>query len=260
MFTRIIHRAALPFLLLLILLPLTAFALDMSEYLPAECGQSLDLDDFQHPTCVKKMVSKVLSIAIIAGAGILKVPQIVGIVRSKSIEGLAAESFYLEAISLTASVMYSWKQGYPLTTYGESIIINAQVFVLILLVWVYAKPKVLASRRVSLMVGYGFAVALMHSLPPNMRPVLLFAGTVLNISSRMPQIWINFRNKGTGQLSIITWSLNAAGGAARIFTTLTEVDDVFVMLGFVLGFTTSVVLVLQIVAYEYAGLGKKKKA
>eukprot|EP00939_MAST-03C_sp_MAST-3C-sp1_P001172 g1172.t1 len=252
MFTRIIHRAALPFLLLL-LLPLTAFALDMSEYLPAECGQSLDLDDFQHPTCVKKIVSKVLSIAIIAGAGILKVPQIVGIVRSKSIEGLAAESFYLEAISLTASVMYSWKQGYPLTTYGESIIINAQVFVLILLVWVYAKPKVLASRRVSLMVGYGLAVALMHSLPPNMRPVLLFAGTVLNISSRMPQIWINFRNKGTGQLSIITWSLNAAGGAARIFTTLTEVDDVFVMLGFVLGFTTSVVLVLQIVAYESGG-------
>ena len=41
-------------------------------------------------------------------------------------------------------------------------------------------------------------------------------------SRRLPQIWSNFVSKATGQLSIITYALNAAGAAARIFTSIQE--------------------------------------
>lgn len=38
----------------------------------------------------------------------------------------------------------------------------------------------------------------------------------------MPQIVSNFRAGGTGQLSLITYGLNTAGAAARIFTSIQE--------------------------------------
>eukprot|EP00940_MAST-03C_sp_MAST-3C-sp2_P003382 g3382.t1 len=225
----------------------------LTKYLPVpeECGDRLDFDDLNNKVCVQKLISKVLSLAIIAGAGILKVPQIVSIVANGNVKGLAESSFYLEAVSLTASVTYCWKNGFPLTTYFESVIINAQVFVLILLVWAYAKPKVSTGRKISAIFVYVACFLIMQRLPPSMQPALQIGGTVLNISSRLPQIISNFRNKSTGQLSLITWALNAVGGAARIFTTATEVDDLVVLAGFVLGFMTSAILVFQVVYYQY---------
>lgn len=41
-------------------------------------------------------------------------------------------------------------------------------------------------------------------------------------SRRVPQILANFRARGTGQLSLITYGLNTAGAAARIFTSVQE--------------------------------------
>lgn len=38
----------------------------------------------------------------------------------------------------------------------------------------------------------------------------------------MPQIVANLRSAGTGQLSLITYGLNTAGAAARIFTSVQE--------------------------------------
>lgn len=45
------------------------------------------------------------------------------------------------------------------------------------------------------------------------------------ILSRIPQIVSNFKAKSTGQLALLTWLLNFGGSAARVFTTLQEVND-----------------------------------
>ena len=42
------------------------------------------------------------------------------------------------------------------------------------------------------------------------------------LACRLPQIVQNFGSKATGQLSIITYGLNTAGAAARIFTSIQE--------------------------------------
>lgn len=39
---------------------------------------------------------------------------------------------------------------------------------------------------------------------------------------RVPQIWANLQAGGTGQLSLITYALNAVGASARIFTSIQE--------------------------------------
>ena len=207
-----------------------------------------DSIDISNEGCVGKLISKVLSLAIIVGAGILKVPQI-SRSKNKSVEGIVACS--ISSSCLTATVVYSTLKGYPLTTYGESVIITGQVLILVFLLWTYSKPSATTEFRIQCMVCYGAIVASMLYLPEEFQPVLLTVGTVLTVSSRVPQILANFRAGSSGQVSLITWALNSAGGAARIFTTLQEVNDPFVLAGFVLGFVTSATLAFQVVLYSY---------
>ncbi len=51
---------------------------------------------------------------------------------------------------------------------------------------------------------------------------------------RLPQIVQNFGAKATGQLSIITYGLNTAGAAARIFTSIQEKAGVAMLRGAVI--------------------------
>lgn len=52
--------------------------------------------------------------------------------------------------------------------------------------------------------------------------VLYDFNNVLLFASRVPQILQSQATRSTGQLSIITYSLNVAGSAARIFTSIHE--------------------------------------
>ena len=71
-------------------------------------------------------------------------------------------------------------------------------------------------------------------------------GTVSAILARVPQMITNFKQGHTGQPSLITWLCTLAGSAARIFTTLQEVDDVMIALSYIISTTCNAVLVFQI--------------
>ena len=64
---------------------------------------------------------------------------------------------------------------------------------------------------------------------------------------RLPQIVQNVRQGHTGRLSLITYALNFLGGAARVFTVLTELDDKIALTSAVSGVVQNGVLVAQIV-------------
>ena len=52
--------------------------------------------------------------------------------------------------------------------------------------------------------------------------------------------------RGAGQLSGITLGMNFAGVAARVFTTLQEVDDNLVLLGFLAALSCNAILFFQV--------------
>lgn len=75
-----------------------------------------------------------------------------------------------------------------------------------------------------------FAVLAYAMLAPGVLPVAALdlcqvATIFIFTGSRVPQIWTNFKNKSTGSLAALTIFLSFAGGCARIFTTLQEVND-----------------------------------
>jgi mannose-P-dolichol utilization defect protein 1 len=86
------------------------------------------------------MLSKLLGYLIILGSAIVKVPQIMKILRENSVEGLSLEMFVLEIIgylivlfvslyllgSYTICTTYGYFRQFPFSTYGEVLLIGIQ--------------------------------------------------------------------------------------------------------------------------------------
>lgn len=78
----------------------------------------------------------------------------------------------------------------------------------------------------------------------------LYAITIpLSLASKIPQIYTNFINKSTGQLSVFAVLNYFAGTTARVFTTMTELDDPLMLIGNLLASILNGVLVIQVFMY-----------
>ncbi|CAN8100875.1 unnamed protein product [Discula destructiva] len=229
-----------------------------------QCYSSLVLDiDITDADCLKLAISKGLGIGIVTAASIVKVPQIINLVRSKSASGVSLVSYLLETTSYLISLVYNIRNGFPFSTYGETAFILAQNVVITVLVLNYsgrlgAAALLVAVLAASVATLFSEAVVDMGALG------YLQAGAgTLGVVSKIPQILAIFQEGGTGQLSAFTVFNYLAGSFARIFTTFQEVDDKLILYGFVAGFVLNCVLAAQMVYYWNASsakaVGKRKE-
>ena len=230
--------------------PLDDFALSL---LGEVCHSALllDLDITTQPHCLSLAISKALGIAIISAASIVKVPQLIKLVKSKSSEGLSFTSYALETASLLITLAYNVRNGFPFSTYGETIFIVAQDVAIAALILVYSKQTPLA---VAFVVGIASAIyALLidtSGLVSSSQMSTLQAGAgALGVASKLPQILTIYSQGGTGQLSAFAVFNYLLGSLARIFTTLKEVDDKLILGGFIAGFALNAVLAAQMLYY-----------
>lgn len=176
--------------------------------------------DFANVACIKFVVSKALGYLIIVGSLILKLPQILKILGAKDVTGLTPASFYMEVLLYASSTIYNVRRGYPVSTWGENVVILVQNVILVLLVWAFYTPKIGMGSRLGLTVFFGLLVAGMSLLPTEHLWMLASAGIPVTIVARIPQVLTNFKNGHTGQLALVTLTMNFAGSLARLFTTL----------------------------------------
>ena len=90
---------------------------------------------FTDVPCLKYTISKGLGYGIVIGSGIMKLPQILKIAMNRDVTGLNAVSFYMECAAFLPSIVYNILKGYPISTYGENVIILIQNFFLVFLYW-----------------------------------------------------------------------------------------------------------------------------
>ena len=81
------------------------------------------------------LLTKLVSYAIIAGACVVKVPQIVNVLRAGNAKGLSLSAIYLETVATLAGTIYNLLMGNAFRTYGETALILAQNLIIVLLVW-----------------------------------------------------------------------------------------------------------------------------
>ncbi|GLC34137.1 hypothetical protein PLESTB_000841400 [Pleodorina starrii] len=199
---------------------------------------------------LKLLISQMLGYAILAGACITKLPQILLIRQAGSAEGLSKEMFEIETYTLLISALYGYTRQLPFNTYGESLILAIQNLVIMGLVYGYSRTPVL--RR---MAVWGAYVALTVGvftghIPNDTMETFAGANTAVVMLSRLPQVVKNFSARSTGTLSGITAGINVLGCVVRIFTTLQAGGGPVMLRSYVVSLVINAALLLQIIAYR----------
>ncbi|KAK7431222.1 hypothetical protein QQZ08_002262 [Neonectria magnoliae] len=223
------------------------------------CYSSLLLDvNFEDADCIKLAVSKGLGIGIIAASSIVKVPQILKLLNSRSADGVSFLSYLLETTAYLISLAYNIRNGFPFSTFGETALIVGQNVVISVLVLNFSGRAGLAAVFVAALAG-AFAALFAENIVDAQTLSYLQAGAgALGVASKVPQILAIFQQGGTGQLSAFAVFNYLAGSLSRIFTTLQEVDDKLILYGFISGFVLNAILAIQMIFYWNAPSEKAK--
>ncbi|KAI9255225.1 hypothetical protein BDA99DRAFT_442393 [Phascolomyces articulosus] len=213
-----------------------------------QCYVSLVEDfDLTDVPCIKYAISKALGFGIVVGGSIVKIPQILTIMNAGSARGLSLASYLLETLACCITFAYNWRQGNPFSTYGETCFLTVQNIIITLLILFYAQRY---SETSLTLVGY---IAILYGLTyliPFWVMSTLYAATIpISLASKVPQIYTNFINKSTGQLSVFAVVNYFAGTTARVFTTMTELDDPLMLTGNVLASVLNGILLIQVLLY-----------
>ena len=169
----------------------------------------LDIDPTDTP-CLKLAVSKGLGIGIIGASSIVKIPQILKLVKSHSAEGISFLSYLLETASYLISLAYNVRQGFPFSTFGETALIAAQNVVIAVLVLQYGGKSAAAGAFVAGLAAAGYALFNGNVVDGKLLSYLQAGAGVLGVASKAPQIWTVWQQGGTGQLS--AFAVSVPGG------------------------------------------------
>lgn len=227
------------------------------------CYKALVLDvDETNVDCIKLAVSKGLGVGIVAASAVVKVPQILNLVRSRSAAGVSFLSYLLETTSYLVSLAYNVRNGFPFSTYGETAFILVQNIVITLLVLHYSGRGAVAALLAGVLAVaatalFGLAEGTALSIDSTQLGYLQAGAGALGVASKIPQILAIWQEGGTGQLSAFTVFNYLVGSLSRIFTTLQEVDDKLILYSFIAGFALNAVLAAQMVYYWNAPAAKK---
>lgn len=180
-----------------------------------KCYKTLLLDvDLENTECLKLAVSKGLGIGIIAASSIVKVPQILKLVNSKSAEGVSFLSYLLETSAYLITLAYNVRNGFPFSTFGETALILGQNIIISVLVLNYSGKASMAAVLVAALAGSVAALFAENVLDMKALSYLQAGAGVLGVASKVPQILAIWQEGGTGQLSAFAvcashWTLSS---------------------------------------------------
>ncbi|KAH1065572.1 hypothetical protein J1N35_030559 [Gossypium stocksii] len=221
---------------------------------------SLKDGNFPPKDCLLPLISKLLGYAIVAASTTVKLPQILKIVNHKSVRGLSLIAFELEVVGYTIALAYCLHNGLPFSAYGELVFLLIQALILVAVIYYYSKPVGITTWIRALLYCAVAPTILAGQIDPILFEALYASQHAIFFFARVPQIWKNFSNKSTGELSFLTCLMNVAGSLVRVFTSVQEKAPAMVLLGSVLGIATNGAVLSQIILYWNSQVPKEKKA
>lgn len=206
--------------------------------------------------CFKSTLSKCLGFGIILGSILVKLPQILKIIKSKSGEGINIISVTLDLCAITIYLAYNYVKNFPFSAWGDSTFLAVQTSLIAALVLYFQRRQVQA-------IGYILVyVVLTYILAGGITPLhILWTLQGFNIpillAGKLAQAYTNYKNGSTGQLSAITLFLLFFGAVARIFTSIQETGDNMVIMTHSFSAFANGVIVFQLLYYWNANITKK---
>ena len=239
----------------------------LATYLPnnwPDFAALVELALLKDVPCLKIAISKCLGIGIVAGSALVKMPQIYKIYAAGSVSGLSGVAINIEMVASTCNFFYYIGLGYAFSTWGENFFLFFQNIAIVLLYFHFSRGLASGGAAIAVAAYAALGSALyLKAVPDVMLPAALVDGLglpiVLMLFSRLPQIVQNARQGHAGQLALATYLLNTLGGAARVFTTLQELDDRIALVGVLSAFVQNFILTAQILTLGSAPKSPAKK-
>ncbi|KAH8409920.1 hypothetical protein KR009_000849 [Drosophila setifemur] len=210
--------------------------------------------------CFKALLSKGLGLAIIAGSVLVKVPQVLKILNSKSGVGINIMGVILDLLAISFHLSYNFMNGYPFSAWGDSTFLAIQTVAIAVLVLYFNGRKVQSGL---FLLGY---IILMFVLNSGLTPMkALYTIQSCNIPillvGKLSQAYTNYKAGSTGQLSAATVIMMFAGSVARIFTSIQETGDTMIIITFIASTFANSVILGQLIYYwdKPAGVAKDAK-
>ncbi|KAM4536430.1 mannose-P-dolichol utilization defect 1b [Odontesthes bonariensis] len=221
----------------------------VAYFMPESCYDEFFLNlNFLDVPCLKIVVSKALGIGIILGSVMVKLPQILKLMRAKSAEGLSFKSVLLELLAITGTMVYSIANKFPFSAWGEALFLMLQTVTIGFLIQQYGGS--ISRGLVFVVVYFSLLVLLLSPIIPMSVVISMQASNMpAIIVGRLIQAATNFHNGHTGQLSAVSVFLLFAGSLARIFTSLQETGDSLMALTYVISSACNGIITLQVLYY-----------
>ena len=156
---------------------------------------------------------------------------------------------------------YNVHIGSPFSVYGENMFLLLQSAIIVTLLWIFEnntskQEKIILSSIILIFFIYLYWDSF---VPELLWKILMNCQFLMLTYARMPQILSNYRNKSTGELSFLTFSLSLFGNLARLFTVLKEVTDILYLITCALGTIFNLLIALQIIIYWKNRMPKEAK-
>lgn len=178
----------------------------------------------------------------------MKFPQIIKIFNAKTATGISLATVILDQTVLTLYSTYNYLKEFPISAWGDTGFLSIQTLAIAFLLLYYdvSPVKAYAYLIVYLIISgillCGFvSIDIIWALQGINIPLILIG--------RVIQVYSNYKNQSTGQLSAITCALLFFGSLARIFTSIQETGDSMVILTNVSSFFANLVIIVQILYY-----------
>jgi len=164
---------------------------------------------------------------------------------------------------LSISASYGFIHHLPFSAYGEAIALLLQTSIILLLIYHYQSKSTSRLLLVTTLLAAWITATVSGriSVPQITRAydVTIF----ILIAAQVQQIYQCYKDGSSGQLSGITYTMNTAGAAARIFTSVQENAGTSMMRGYMVSLVLNAIILGQIVIYgskeEGRGRSSKKK-
>ncbi|KAG8377462.1 hypothetical protein BUALT_Bualt08G0035500 [Buddleja alternifolia] len=221
---------------------------------------SVSNGQFPEKDCLLPLISKLLGYCIVAASTTVKLPQILKILKHSSVRGLSVVAFELEVVGYTIALAYCLHKGLPFSAYGELAFLLIQAIILVAIIYYFSQP--LGTKTwIRALLYCGLAPTILAGqIDPFLFEALYASQHAIFFCARIPQIWANFKNKSTGELSFLTSLMNFAGSMVRVFTSMQEKAPTSVVMGSVIGIMTNGTILSQIIIYQKPTAKKEKKA
>lgn len=227
----------------------------MDRVLPPVCERPLSIFDLPgivltDSDCFRASLSLALGLSIVLFAGLVKLPQIATIMSNKSVAGLSGATFLIETFGYTYNFAAHYRQNYPVSTYGDFLILILENYFILYLFYMYTNRT---------QMGFAVIAAFFASLvllcsplfPLELLRLMTLGNVAVVVLGRTPQAYANFVNGSTGALSIVTcWGI-FLGASARIFTTLQDIDSFNILAGYLSSAVLNGIIAFQVAYYRY---------